>query len=94
VTFILTLLLASGVIWWLVDWVYASRIQSKDAVIEMLNANAKASRAEKREKLEQEVLQLKAKRPGISIKPAIKVGMDEDDVREEQIKIKERRIIE
>lgn len=47
-----------------------------------------------REKLEQEVLRLKASRPGISIKPALKVGMDEDDVREEQIKRKERRIIE
>lgn len=47
-----------------------------------------------RETLEQQVLKLKAKRPGISIKPALKVGMDEDDVREEEIKRKERRIIE
>ena len=94
VTFIFALFLASGVIWWLVGWAYASRIKSKDAIIAMLKANAKESRAEKREKLEQEVLQLKASRPGISIKPALKAGMDEDDVREEQIKIKERRIIE
>lgn len=45
-SFILGLLLASGLIWWLVDWVYATRIKSKDAVIERLNANAKAPRVE------------------------------------------------
>lgn len=121
VTIILMLILASGIVWWLVDWAYASRIKSKDAVIEMLNANAKAPRVEpnqasqaeafhaakensgkanwldmfrEREALEQRVLELKARRPGISIKPALKVGMDEDDVREEEIKRKERRITE
>lgn len=47
-----------------------------------------------RETLEQQVLELKGTRPGISIKPAIKIGKDEDDVREEQIKRMEQRIIE
>lgn len=39
-TFIVALPLLTGVVWWLVDWVYASRIKSKDAVIEILKAKA------------------------------------------------------
>lgn len=75
------------------QWFHKEKVSTLEQRLAAKETEEWLALSREKETLEQQVLELTAGQ-GFSIKPVLKVGTDEDDVREAQIKRKEQRIIE